>query len=82
MDRIEAFERISDICKDVFENENLVVTEALTSTDVEGWDSLTNLSMINEVEETFDVAFTLDELTEIKSLGELLDVLMKHLEKR
>lgn len=81
MDRKEVFERISEICRDVFDDNSLVVTEESSAADVDGWDSLTHLSLINELEETFGVAFTLDDVTASKNLGELLDALMKHLAK-
>lgn len=79
MDRNEVFKKMSDICRDVFEDDNLILTEATTATDVAGWDSLTHLSLINELEETFDVTFTLDEVTESKNIGDLLTALMKHI---
>lgn len=82
MNRTEVFEKIKDICKDVFEDDSLVLCEASTAKDVEGWDSLTHLSLVNELEETFDVAFTLDEITGSKNLGELLNALMRHIEEK
>ena len=82
MDRSKVFEKLAEICRDVFEDERLTVTEATTSADVDGWDSLTHLSLINELEEAYNVAFTLDEVTGSKNLGELLTALMKHLEEK
>ena len=37
---------------------------------------------MNELEEAFDVAFTLDETIESRNLGDLLNALMKHLEEK
>ena len=82
MDRNEVFEKLTDICRDVFDDENLVITEKTTAADVEGWDSLTHLSLVNELEETYEVAFTLDEVTGSKNIGELLNALMKHIEEQ
>ena len=82
MDRNKVFEKMVDICRDVFDDDSLVVTESTTAKDVEGWDSLAHFSLINELEETFGVAFTLDETTGSKNLGELLDALMKHIAER
>lgn len=82
MERNEVFAKMAEICKDVFEDNSLHVTESLTAMDVEKWDSLTHLSLINELEQTFGVVFTLDEVTESRDLGELLTVLMKHIEEK
>lgn len=82
MDRDKVFEKMLDICRDVFDNDSLVLTESTMAADVEGWDSLTHLSLVNELEEAFDVAFTLDEVTGSSSLGELLTALVKHIEEK
>ncbi len=82
MDRNEMFEKLTYICRDVFNDENLVITEKTTAADVEGWDSLTHLSLVNELEETYKIAFTLDEVTGSKNIGELLKALMKHIEEK
>ncbi len=81
MERSELLEGFTEICKDVFDNDSLVITEATTAADVEEWDSLTHLSLINELEETYDVAFTLDEVQGSKNVGELLNALMKHIKE-
>lgn len=82
MERNEVFEKMSEICKDVFDDDSLVVTESTMAADVEAWDSLTHLSLVNELEETFEVAFTLNEVTGSKNLGELLNALMKHISEK
>ena len=82
MERKKVFEKMVEICRDIFENDKLVVTELTNAADVENWDSLTHLSLINELEETFKIAFTLDEITKSKNLGELLNAIMKHIEEK
>ena len=82
MERNEVFKKMEEICRDVFDDESLNVTESLTAMDVEKWDSLTHLSLVNELEQTFGIVFTLDEVTESKDLGELLTVLMKHISEK
>lgn len=82
MERNEVFEKMKEISKDVFDDEELIITESTTAADVAGWDSLTHLSFVNELEETFEVAFTLDEVSNSKNIGELLNALMKHIEEK
>ena len=43
MDRSAVWERVSDICRDVFNNQNLTITEGTTAADIAEWDSLTHL---------------------------------------
>ena len=82
MDRDKIFKKMLDICRDVFDDESLVLTESTSAADVENWDSLTHLSLVNELEETFDVAFTLDEMTGSQNLGELLTAIVRHVEEK
>lgn len=81
MDRQKVLEKVTEICRDVFENEDLVITEETTASDVDGWDSLTHLSLIDEIEVEYNVAFSLDEVTGSKNVGELITALIKHIEE-
>lgn len=82
MERNEVLEKVAEICRDVFEDEQLNITEEFCAADIEKWDSLTHLSLISEIEETFEVAFTLDEVRLSRNLGELLTALMRHIDER
>lgn len=81
MERNQIFEKIVEICKDVFENDELKITDTTSSTDIEEWDSLTYLSLINDIQDMFDITFTLDEIINFKNVGELMDVLIKYIGK-
>ena len=82
MERNDVLTKVQEICRDVFDEPNLVLTENTTASEVEGWDSLTHLSLVNELEETYGIVFKLDEVTGSKNIGELLSALMKHIEEK
>lgn len=82
MERNEVLEKVAEICRDVFEDDQLNITEESCAADVEKWDSLTHLSLINEIEETYEVAFTLDEVRLSRNLGELITALIKHIDEK
>lgn len=79
MTREEVFEKVVDICRDVFENDDLELNDESNANTVDEWDSLTHLNLINDIEEEFKMKFTLDEFSNSANLGELVDALMKHL---
>ena len=79
MTRQEAFEKVVDICRDVFENDDLELNDESNANTVDEWDSLTHLNLINDIEEEFKMKFTLDEFSNSANLGELVDALVKHL---
>lgn len=80
MERKEIFEKVNEICRDVFEEDELVITDVTTAEDVEGWDSLTHLTMISEIETEFGVKFTMGEIQKSKNVGELVDALIRHMD--
>ncbi len=81
MNREEVFIKVVDICRDVFEDETLQMSESTTAEDIEAWDSLTHLTLVSELEDAFEVSFTLEEVTGKKNLGELITALMNHIGK-
>ena len=50
-----------------------------TSETVEEWDSLNHWKVIWQLEDKYNVEFTMDEATEFKNLGELYEILIKKL---
>lgn len=82
MSREEVLKRVTDIIRDVFEKDSIVVNEVTTAADVEGWDSLTHLNLVNEIEMDFDIRFMLSEVQGSKNVGELITAIMKHLDEK
>ena len=78
MERNEILAKINEIAKDVFDNDEIELTEATTAADVEEWDSLSHLSLISDIEDAFGVRFTLAEISGSKNVGELVQAVIKH----
>lgn len=77
MERTVIFEKVNEICRDVFEDDELVVTDATTAEDVDTWDSLTHLGLICEIEKAYHIKFTMGEIQGFKNVGELVDTVVK-----
>ena len=78
MTREDILSTINDIFKDAFDDESLVVTEATTSNDIEGWDSLMQMNLIEMVEDEFGFQFTMDEASGLKNVGDMVSVVSAH----
>lgn len=74
----EIKQKLTIIFKDVFEEDNIVVTEQLTASDVANWDSLSNVMMINKVEEVFKIKLKLKEIINMKHVGDLITSIHTH----
>jgi acyl carrier protein len=72
-----AEKKLSDILAKVLLLEESEVNDAVSRKDAETWDSLAHLMLINEVEATFEVTFTDDDIVEINTVGDLKQKLRK-----
>ena len=78
MTRQEIFEKLNEIFSDVFD-EDITVTAETTSADIEEWDSLTHITLISEVEDTFDMKFSMKDVLGMKNVGEMADIILKNI---
>ncbi len=74
----EILVKINEIFQDAFDDEDLEVTAATTANDVEGWDSLMQMNLIEMVEDEFGFQFTMDEASSLKNVGDMVDVVASH----
>ena len=77
MTRQEIFAKLSEVFSDVFD-EDITVTENTTAADIEDWDSLAHITLIAEVEDTFDIKFSMKEVLGMQNVGEMADIIEKN----
>ena len=65
--------------RDVFDDEDIVVTDETTAADIEDWDSLEHINLLVAIERSFEIKFTMGETTGMKNVGEMVDKIMTHL---
>ncbi|MBS3914324.1 MAG: acyl carrier protein [Bacteroidetes bacterium] len=75
MDNQEIRKALSEIFQKVFKSGEIQITDSLTADQVKGWDSLSHLSMIADVESFFGIKFKLKELVSMKNVGELIQLI-------
>jgi acyl carrier protein len=77
MDNKEIVGRLTPIFRDVFNDDELVVTGGMSAADVPTWDSLSNINMIVAVEKAFGLKFSIKDVRALKNVGELLELIKK-----
>lgn len=77
MTREAIFEKLNTVFSDVFD-EDLTVTAETTSADIPDWDSLTHITLISEVEDTFGMKFSMKDVLGMKNVGEMVDIIAQH----
>ena len=75
MERIEILNRVQKIIENVLKHNRFEMRDDLAATDVEGWDSLTHVMIITEIEKDFGIRFKLKELNKLKDMGTLVELI-------
>jgi acyl carrier protein len=65
-------EKLNPIFREVFENDSINITPQTTANDVEGWDSLSHVTLILAIETEFKIRFTQKELMTFRNVGDLM----------
>jgi len=68
-------ERVQNVFREVFDDEKLAVHRETQAKDVEGWDSLTHITLIMTLEDTFKIKFTTREVMGFQNVGHMMDCL-------
>jgi len=68
-------DRLQDLFRDVFDDDDIVLADGLTAADVDGWDSLAHVNLMIAVEEEFDVRFATAEIASMQDVGSLVALL-------
>lgn len=80
MKKEDILKQLNDVFRDVFDDESLEITGETTAADIEDWDSLMHITLIAEIEDAFDMKFSMKEVLEIKNIGEMVQIIERECE--
>jgi len=75
MSRDEIKTKLTEIFRDVFDNDDIEISDTTTADDIEEWDSLEHITLIAAVEKAFKMRFTMKEVSSMKDVGEMMSIL-------
>ncbi len=75
MSREEIKTKLTEIFRDVFDDEDIEISDTTTADDIEEWDSLEHITLISAVEKAFKMRFTMKEVSSMKNVGEMMTIL-------
>ena len=73
----EVMAAINEIAREVFLDDDLVVTRATWANDVVGWSSFSLVEIILACQERFGIALSAQETDDLASLGDLADTIVR-----
>lgn len=73
MSREEIYERLNEVFRDVFGDDDIAVNDTTTSANVADWDSLHHITLLAAIEDEFDIEFSMGATVKMKNVGEMVD---------
>ena len=71
----EIYERLNNVFRDFFDDDDIELDEDTTADDIDDWDSLNHITLMSAVEEEFGVRFTMGEVSGMKNVGEMAEII-------
>jgi acyl carrier protein len=71
----DIYQRLTELLREVFNDDSIVARPDLTADQVAGWDSFAYLRVIFTVERAFGINFAASEITSLKNVGELAQLI-------
>ena len=79
-------DRLQEVFRNVFGDDEILLTPKTVANDIDGWDSLMHLNLIIAVEHQFRIKFATAEISglkdEGKNLGDFVEVLARKMDLR
>ncbi len=72
MERQEILQKLNSIFSNVLKNGDIQLSDSTTAADVNGWDSLSNMMLMSDIEKHFAIKFKLSEVMKLKNVGDLV----------
>lgn len=79
--RVEAYEKLNEVFRNIFDDDDIVVNDMTTADDIEDWDSLEHINLVVATEKKFGVKFDMDEVSKMKNVGEMMDIILQRVQE-
>jgi acyl carrier protein len=77
MNKDAIWSRLTDIFRDIFDDDDIALEPETTAADVEDWDSITHIQLLVAVEKAFDVRFNTGEVAKLENVGEMVELISR-----
>jgi acyl carrier protein len=75
MDSQEILAQLTDIVREVLEDDDIVLRPDMTAEDVPGWDSMAHINVIVAAEIQFGIKFRAAETEELRDIGGFVELI-------
>ena len=82
MTKNEIFIELKEIYKEVLDDDSIELKFETNADDIEAWDSMSNIHLIIAQENKFNIRFDLGQISELKNISELIDLIYDNLKNK
>ena len=75
MNKKNLLERLTQIFRDIFDDDEIIITCDTSAKDIEDWDSFSQIRLVAAIEKDFGIKFKFGELSSLRNVGEMIDVI-------
>lgn len=78
MDQEVIWNHLTQIFRDVFDDDDIVISPETVAEDILEWDSLSNIQLLVAIEKAFSgVKFNTGEVANLKNVGEMVEIILQ-----
>ena len=75
--REEIYDQLTEIFRDVFDDDSIDINDNTSADDIDDWDSLMHITLIGTIEAEFGIKFPMKDVVGMKNVGDLVDRIME-----
>jgi acyl carrier protein len=79
MEKQEVLKTLNEIFAKVLKKPDLCLEESMSTDDIDGWDSLTNMIIISEIEKRFEFHLKMRDIIRMRTVGDMCNVILKRI---
>lgn len=77
MDRKKVLEKLNEIFRENFDDDEISLSDSTSSKDIDEWNSLEQINLVVAIQDEFHVKFNIDEVNAMRNVGEMADFIMQ-----
>ncbi|SFC35389.1 acyl carrier protein [Algibacter lectus] len=68
---------LSNLFREVLENDDITLNPETTANDIEEWDSINHIYLVVEIEKTYQIKFKSSQILEWKNVGDIVSAIIE-----
>lgn len=77
MNEQQLWQEVTEIFRDNFDDDSLVITAETTAADIEDWDSLEQINLLTAMEQRFGIKFKLADVRGLANVGDMVALIQR-----